>query len=123
MSFAPHRLPISLRLAVFGAAVAVLLWLTLAPTERLPGAELLWDKAQHALAYFVLTALGLALFPTRGTRLFFGVVILGALVEVLQANMPLGRQGDWRDAVWNAVGALLAVRAAQLVRRRRRGRP
>lgn len=112
----PARLPPPLRLAVFGLAVAVLLWLSLAPTEALPGITF-WDKAEHALAYFVLGGLGLALFPTRPGRLAAFVFALGVVIEGLQAIGGLGRQGDWRDVAANTLGLAAALAVAAAVRR------
>ena len=45
-------LPRPLRLALYAGAAAVLLALTLAPSEDLPSVNL-WDKAEHALAWMV----------------------------------------------------------------------
>jgi VanZ family protein len=113
-------LPRPLRLSVFGAATAVLLYLSLAPNEDLPGAIMFWDKAEHALAYLVLAGLGLILFP----RHRFGVAVyslaVGVGVEFLQAAMGFGRQGDWRDALAGAIGVAAALGLDLAVRRLRR---
>ena len=47
-------IPRPLRVAIFGAAVSVILYLTLAPTNDVPGAKLVWDKAAHAIAFGLL---------------------------------------------------------------------
>lgn len=112
----PARLPLPLRLAAFGSAVAVLLWLSLAPVSELPGVSF-WDKAEHALAYFVLSGLGLVLFPAHALRLAAFVFALGVGIEILQAIGGAGRQGDWRDVVANTTGLLAALAVAALVRR------
>nr|QQZ50652.1 hypothetical protein JKL49_04065 [Phenylobacterium glaciei] len=54
------RLPRPLRLALYAAATAFLLWLCLSPVDELPEITL-WDKVEHAIAWFVLTAAGLLL--------------------------------------------------------------
>jgi len=115
----PARLPLPLRLAAFGSAVAVLMWLSLAPVSELPGVTF-WDKAQHALAYFVLTGLGLTLFPTRAMRIVGFVFGLGIGIEVAQALGHAGRQGDWHDVVANSLGLVLALGVFVAVRRVRR---
>ena len=112
----PDRLPFLPRLVTFGFAVTVLMWLSLAPVQSLPGISF-WDKAQHALAYLVLTGLGLVLFPRRTLAVTVGVLALGVSIEFLQASMPLGRQGDWRDVVANVIGAASALLIVFLVRR------
>lgn len=104
----PAILPRPLRLSLYAAAVGVLLWLTLAPTRELPKVSL-WDKAEHGLAWFVLTALGLALSPRRPRAIVFFALALGVLVEVLQAILPVGRDSDWHDAAADSVGVFAAL--------------
>lgn len=118
----PGRLPRPLRVLAFAVCVGVLLWLSLAPTDDLPGADLVWDKAQHAVAYVVLMTAGLLLFPKHPWLLVGGALGLGLAIELLQATMGFGRQGDWRDVVANGVGVLTAFLAARLLRRLGLGR-
>lgn len=121
MSLRPDRLPFRLRLGAYGLAVAVLLYLTLAPPRDLPTVHL-WDKAEHASAWFVLTSIGLAFWPAR-PRLIAGFAFcLGALVEVLQWAMPFGRDCDVRDLLADSVGIALALLAWALARRVAAGR-
>jgi len=110
-----------LRLAAFFGAVGVLLWLSLAPASALPPVTF-WDKAEHALAYLALAGLGLACFPRRAGVLTLGLLVLGVVIEVLQANMGFGRQGDWRDAVADGLGTAAALGLFAL-RRTRAHRP
>lgn len=83
MSLNPARLPRPLRLAAFAVAVAVLLWLCLAPMDTLPQPQNLGDKAEHAIAWFVLTALGVILSPRRWRGVALFALALGAGIEVL----------------------------------------
>jgi VanZ family protein len=119
LKLAPAALPRRLRVAAFAVAVAVLLFLCLAPSRDLPP-EHLWDKAEHGIAWFVLAGLGLLLAPWRPQTIVLFAVALGALVEVLQAAMPFGRDGDIRDLVADSIGVALAVLLWALVRRRLR---
>jgi VanZ family protein len=116
VSLRPDRLPPRLRAGAYGFAVAVLLYLTLAPVQDLPK-ERLWDKAEHAIAWFVLAGVGLAFWPRRPRRIAVFAVALGALVEVLQWAMPLGRDGDVRDLLADSVGVALALLAWAVARR------
>ncbi|MCI3134066.1 VanZ family protein [Phenylobacterium aquaticum] len=117
----PAILPRPLRLALYAAAVGVLFWLTLSPTDELPKVTL-WDKAEHALAWFVLTALGLVLSPRRPRAIAVFALFLGVLVEVLQAILPVGRDADWHDAVADSVGVFAALGLYALGLRLARGR-
>jgi VanZ family protein len=108
MSLRPDLLPLRLRLGAYGFAVAVLLYLTLAPGQDLPS-EHIWDKAEHATAWFVLAAIGLAFWPMRPGRIAGFAFGLGALVEVSQWAMPFGRDGDVRDLLADSVGIAAAL--------------
>jgi len=102
--------------SIYGLANTVLLYLCLAPTTALPK-EPFSDKIEHALAWLALTGLGLFLWPGRRARVAGFAFTLGVLVELLQAAMPLGRDGDWRDAVADGLGVAAALAAAALARR------
>jgi VanZ family protein len=117
----PDRLPAPLRAAIFAAAVAGVLYVSLSPAETLPGTGMS-DKIEHALAWAALTGLGLALAPRRWRVVAGFCLLLGIGVEIAQATMGLGRQGDWRDMVADAVGVLIAIRLAQAVQRLARPR-
>lgn len=116
MILRPDQAPAKLRAGAYGVAVAVLLYLCLAPGKDLPPVSF-WDKAEHATAWFVLAALGLAFWPNRAGRVVGFSLTLGAIVEVLQAIMPLGRDGDWRDWVADAIGVSVALLGWALIRR------
>jgi VanZ family protein len=110
------RLPLIVRQGGIAVAVSVLLWLTLSPDDALPRVDL-WDKAEHAIAFGVLTAICGLLFPRRRWAGAAGSVLLGIVIEILQAVMPFGRDGDWRDAVFDTIGVVLALVVPRLVAR------
>ena len=115
------RLPQPLRVALFAAATGLILYLSLAPAAAIPSVDL-WDKAQHALSFAGLTALGLGFWPGRWKAVAGLALGLGLAIEGLQANMGLGRHGDWRDVLADAVGVLVALRLVQALRWVRRPR-
>jgi VanZ family protein len=102
------RLPRPLRLALYAAASLVLLYMALAPTRDVPGAELVWDKAEHAGAWAVLTLLGLVLSTKRRWAIGVYALAFGGAIEVLQAILPFGRDGEWSDFVADGVGVAAA---------------
>jgi VanZ family protein len=122
LNLRPDRLPAAARFAGYGVAVAVLLYLTQAPTKDLPS-ESLWDKAEHAIAWLVLTAIGLAFWPRRPGRVLAFAFAFGALVEVLQSSLPFGRDGDARDLIADSVGILAALILWAALRRLAAARP
>ena len=102
------RLPRPLRVALYGLAVLVLVYLTLAPTKDVPGVGMVWDKAEHAGAWAVLTLLGMLLSTKRRWAILVFAFGFGAAIEVLQATLPLGRDGDVHDLVADSVGIATA---------------
>lgn len=107
--------PRPVRLAVFAAAIALILYLSLAPTTAIPSVNL-WDKLEHATAYLGLTVLGIWCFPASRWKVFAALVAVGAGVEIAQATMGFGRDGDIRDAVANTIGAAIGLVIAWIIR-------
>jgi hypothetical protein len=68
-----------------------------------------WDKADHALAFFALTAVALvALLKTPLWRIVLAAGAAGAAMEVVQGLPIVGRDGD----VWDWGVELIAIAAA-----------
>jgi VanZ family protein len=101
-------LPRRLRLALYAAATLILTYMALAPERDVPGADLVWDKAEHASAWTVLTLAGLVLSTTRRWAIGVFATVFGAVIEVLQAVMPFGRDGNVADWIADLVGIAAA---------------
>lgn len=110
-------LPRPLRIAVFVLSVAVILYLSLAPNEDVPGSKLIWDKAAHSIAYTILVTVGLLFSTHRRWVVVLGVWSIGIGIEFAQAAMPFGRQGDPRDALANSIGIAVGVALWTIARR------
>ncbi|MDO9432480.1 MAG: VanZ family protein [Phenylobacterium sp.] len=110
-------IPRPIRVAVFLAAVTVILYLTLAPNQDVPGSGMIWDKAAHSIAYGLLTLVGLFMSTHRRWMVVAAVWSLGIGVEIAQGLMGFGRQGDWRDALANTIGIVLAYVLWAIARR------
>ncbi len=74
-----------------------------------------WDKAQHALAYGVLAFVAGRLFSMGWLTAikawgfaFLYAIVVGGILEVLQAIAGTGRTCEWGDLVADATGALAA---------------
>ncbi len=111
------RLPRPFRLGLFSLACCILLYLTLAPGKYVPGEGIIWDKAEHAISWAVLTGAGLLLSTHRRWAIGVFAFVFGGTVEVLQATMGLGRDGDWHDLAADTVGIAMAYAAWFLMRR------
>jgi len=66
------------------------------------------DKVVHAGIFVVLTLAGLLAAVPR-VRLGVGLAAYAAVTEVLQATLPIQRDGDWRDWLADVTGVLLAL--------------
>lgn len=93
----------------FWAYTLFIVYISLLPAVSVPNVNL-WDKLQHAGAYFVMATLAFKICSHRkqvyvATAL---VILLGGLLEVLQGFSP-GRFGSWLDALANGIGAILAL--------------
>jgi VanZ family protein len=108
-------IPRFVRIAVFAVACLVIVWLSVAPTSALPTVSL-WDKFEHAGAYLGLALLGSWAFPGRAWSLAIGLFALGVGVEIAQASMGWGRQGDPADALANTIGILIGLALARASR-------
>lgn len=90
LAFGQHRSQaISLlawRLA-FGICVLAVLVLALMPTD-VPIPRTGWDKSNHLLAFSVMALLGRRAYPGRTVAVLAGLLVYGALIEVLQSFTP-----------------------------------
>ncbi len=91
-------------------AIAAVVIGSLVPGKDLPAVPVS-DKFEHFAAYAVLAAGAVQLFARR---LSWGVVclllvLMGIGLEVLQAQMGLGRTLDRSDALANTIGVLIGL--------------
>ncbi len=107
-------------LGVWGFWLAVLTVgvLTVLPTDMLPtGAFDFWDKAQHAIAFGILSFLGLIAYPKRHNEVIFGLILYGGLIEVVQAFIPW-RSCEILDFLADVCGVIVIAMILQLSRMR-----
>src|SRR6267378_127684 len=106
---------IRLAQAVFLAAVIFTLYsAVIPPTHALQLVP--WDKAEHFIAFYTLTGLGVAAFPRR--RLWvIGILLsgLGALIEFAQGLSVVHRDRDFWDWVADTIAIMAALSPMLLV--------
>ena len=96
-------------------SVAITIGILLLSLFRMPSTGINFahiDKGYHSLAYFVLTLSWLFTFykkPEKRYLVFFGCIVLGIVIEVLQHALTIYRTGDYLDVIANSIGALLAL--------------
>ena len=105
---APSRFPRPIRLALYALASAILLLLCVLPPDKLPDPGT-GDKPEHAIAWLILTLTGYVLAPNRRWAIPAYALAYGLFIEILQATLGFGRQGDWLDFVVDAGGVAAAV--------------
>ena len=104
------------RTSFWVACLAVTI-LSLLPVGQLPSGGVFdwWDKAQHALGFGVLTALGLMAYSLLSGRVVLGLLAFGAAIEF--AQLATGwRDGDWQDWLADAVGVFVVSGVWKMVR-------
>jgi VanZ family protein len=105
----------------FWPAVAVVVWGELTPHPPAMAA-LMWDKAEHFIAYFGLTLLASLAWGLRRslTLVLAGIIALGGALEIIQSFV--GRDAEWGDFFANSLGAMtgLGVAVVYLLVPRRR---
>ncbi len=108
-----HRL---LRTCFYVAAMAVAI-LSLAPGGALPPVSL-DDKIEHVLAYAALGLLGVATArsATEVLRTVCGLIVLGIVLEFLQAFSP-GRSPELADALADIIGTAIGGGGVVILRR------
>jgi hypothetical protein len=75
-----------------------------------------WDKAEHFIAFYTLTGLGVAAFP-RWRLWVIGVLLslLGALIEYVQGLHIVNRDRDFWDWVADTLAIIAALSPMLLV--------
>ena len=92
---------------VFWPSCFIFGFLCVIPTVYLPsGLFDWWDKAQHVLAFFCLSGLGILGYPKSITKVSLGLVMYGGLIEIIQ-SLTGWRSGDLADWLADDIGILL----------------
>lgn len=105
------------RFSAVGFAV-VIAWFAFRPAADV-ATGLPWDKANHAVAFLVLTMLtGLGWPGLHRLWLFALMLVAGIAIELVQGLPAIGRDADVMDVLADAVGAMAGILALWLWSRR-----
>ena len=112
-------MPVWSRRTPFTLVVLLSLWMLFSPGSTVPAGPAYSDKVVHALLFATLAATGLRA-GVRPAPLLVALVAYAGVSEVLQAVLPIHRDGDVADAAVDALGAVLGVVLGVVLARRRR---
>lgn len=78
---------------------------SIVPAQHLPQPPGISDKAEHLVAYALLSLWFAGIYPrSRYIAIAVGLFVMGIAIEWVQGAMNLGRQADLRDVIANSVG-------------------
>ena len=92
----------------FALVVLLSLWMLFSPGSTVPSGPAYSDKVVHALLFAALAATGLRA-GLRPAPLLVVLVAYAGASEVLQAVLPIHRDGDVADAAADVIGAALGA--------------
>ncbi len=95
-------------LGLWICAIVAVIWVCLGPPPEIPELPRNSDKAEHFLAYFLLSLGAVQLFATRRALVVaaLGLVLLGVGIEIAQGLFTVDRTPDPFDALANTLGVL-----------------
>jgi VanZ family protein len=107
----------------------IIAFMSLLSREKIPAeVSLISDKAIHAIIYLILTSLLTLAFifvsKTYKKKNSFLVsyitsaliaFVFGVMIEILQEKMQIGRSGDWKDALANLFGIVIAYHSVKIL--------
>jgi hypothetical protein len=105
-------------LALFWLMLVFALTMAVLPTPPRMATDRFGDKANHMMAFAVLTALACLAWPmAQRWRIVERLSFLGALIEVLQSIPVLHRDCDIRDWIADTLAILVVAGIVHLIRR------
>lgn len=67
------------------------------------------DKIQHAIVFLILSIAGCLAFKEKVLTITIGLIIFGAVIELLQATLTTTRTGDVNDWLADVSGILIGL--------------
>ncbi|BDU18336.1 VanZ family protein [Lysobacter auxotrophicus] len=101
----------ALWVAIWIAMIAAVVASSLLPAHDLPEVPDGFDKVEHFVGYFVLSAWAVMLFAQRRAQAIaaVGLIGLGIALEFAQGAWTVSRMADSADALANSLGVLAGL--------------
>jgi VanZ family protein len=100
---------------VFWCLVTVVIALALLPNNSSQPPFALADKVAHAIAFFLITSVGLRAYPSQWWYVIPALIGLGASIEIAQGYTST-RSQEWEDFLADILGIATAAIARRLHR-------
>jgi VanZ family protein len=92
---------------VFWLSVFVTIVLTLMPSNQIPSQIQIWDKAEHAIVFFILMFTGGVTYSKHAEWVGLALISYGTAIELAQEYLTTSRNGDKFDIVADVVGVII----------------
>ena len=94
---------------IFGCCLLLTTVMALIPVPDIPEVFNFWDKAQHALAFVVLTMMACIAFSNKLKTVLLGLFLYGVSIELMQAFLTTTRAGEVSDLFADSLGICIGA--------------
>jgi len=102
---------------LFGCCIAAVAVMSIVPSAAVPDILNFGDKAQHALAFAMLSLIGSLANPKKTKVVYIGLMVFAVSIEVVQKNFTTSHIADVRDLLASGLGLLIGVLIYFLMRK------
>jgi VanZ family protein len=92
---------------IFFLVAFIVFILAVIPAQKMPELNL-WDKSNHFIAFFVLTALFIYAFKYKYHIAFIELLAYGVFIEIAQ-YFSINRSSEFLDVVADGLGIITAI--------------
>jgi len=89
---------------IFSCCLLFTTIMALIPIPEIPEVFNFWDKAQHVLAFVMLTAMASFAFPKKLKTVYLGLFLYGASIELMQMFFTTTRVTEMSDLFADSLG-------------------
>lgn len=94
---------------IFVCSIVLTTIMALIPIADVPNPFNLWDKAQHAFVFILLTLTGSLAYNRNTVTVYVGLILYGTGIEILQSALTTTRFGEVSDLIADVVGVTMGI--------------